>query len=242
MRKTERIDKILSHMGFGTRSEIRKLIKQNKVYVNQQLIKDCSLQVHPVEDDIKLDGMKVLFREFVYLILNKPQGVISATEDVKERTVIDLLSDEYKKYQLFPVGRLDKDTEGLLILTNDGKLAHRLLSPKKHVQKTYYVEVQGKLDHDDVEQFQQGMTLEDGYVTMPAQLNILDAGTLSKAHVTIMEGKFHQIKRMFKQLNKSVIYLQRIRMGSLELDTSLKLSEYRELSQMELQLLKDDVK
>jgi 16S rRNA pseudouridine516 synthase len=238
MKNTERLDKVLSHMGWGSRSEIRKLVKQKTIYVNQKLIKDSGYQVHPEEDEIEVEGKKVVFRHFIYVMMNKPQGVISATEDSRDKTVVDLLDEEYKNFQPFPVGRLDKDTEGLLLLTNDGKLAHDLLSPKKHVEKTYYVEVIGELNQEDKDQLLQGVTLEDGYAAMPAKLNFLETGSISKAEITIMEGKFHQVKRMFKQLGKQVIYLKRIRMGPLLLDPLLALGNYRELSEEEVAQLK----
>jgi 16S rRNA pseudouridine516 synthase len=238
MKNTERLDKVLSHMGWGSRSEIRKLVKQKTIYVNQKLIKDSGYQVHPEEDEIEVEGKKVVFRHFIYVMMNKPQGVISATEDSRDKTVVDLLDEEYKNFQPFPVGRLDKDTEGLLLLTNDGKLAHDLLSPKKHVEKTYYVEVIGELNQEDKDQLLQGVTLEDGYAAMPAKLNFLETGLISKAEITIMEGKFHQVKRMFKQLGKQVIYLKRIRMGPLLLDPLLALGNYRELSEEEVSQLK----
>jgi 16S rRNA pseudouridine516 synthase len=181
----------------------------------------------------------------VYLMLNKPQGVISATEDSRERTVLDLLSDHYKHLDLFPVGRLDKDTEGLLLLTNDGKLAHNLLSPKKHVAKTYYAEVAGLVNEADLILFSSGVTLDDGYVTMPAKLVVLSQGDPllrkdSKIELTIMEGKFHQVKRMFLAVDKKVTFLKRISMGHLKLDEYLAPGEYRELTEEELQQLKGD--
>lgn len=238
MRNSERLDKVLSHMGWGSRSEIRKLVKQKKVVVNQVLIKDAGYQVHPEEDEIEVEGKKVVYRSFIYVMMNKPQGVISATEDIKDKTIIDLLDDTFKHFQPFPVGRLDKDTEGLLLLTNDGQLAHNLLSPKKHVEKTYYVEVLGELHEKDIDHFLQGVTLEDGYQAMPAKLKILEAGLSSKAEIIIMEGKFHQVKRMFKQIGKQVTFLKRVRMGPLVLDPSLQPGHYRELSEIEIKQLK----
>jgi 16S rRNA pseudouridine516 synthase len=237
-KSTERLDKILSHMGFGSRSEIRKLVKQKAVRVNGTVMKDSGLQIEPYEDEILVHGEKVNYRQFIYIMMNKPPGVVSATEDNRDRTVIDLLQEEHKHFQPFPVGRLDKDTEGLLLLSNDGKLAHDLLSPKKHVPKTYYVKVKGRLTKEDQMIFNRGVTLEDGYVTMPAKLVILDAGEDSAAEITIMEGKFHQVKRMFRSVNKEVTYLQRLVMGPLKLDNSLTPGAYRELTNEELLLLK----
>lgn len=245
MGKKQRLDKILSHMGYGTRSEIRRLVKQGAVQVNGETVKDSGLQVDPERETITACGERVVFREFVYLMLNKPQGVISATEDTRERTVIDLLPGEYRHFDPFPVGRLDKDTEGLLLLTNDGKLAHNLLSPRKHVPKTYFAEVEGRVDAADGKAFEEGVRLDDGYVTMPAKLVILQEGDpgngiVSKIELTILEGKFHQVKRMFQAVGKKVVYLKRIAMGSLLLDEHLAEGECRELTEDELGQLMGD--
>jgi 16S rRNA pseudouridine516 synthase len=163
--------------------------------------------------------------------------VISATEDSRERTVVDLLSDEFKAFSPFPVGRLDKDTEGLLLLTNDGQLTHRLLSPKKHVPKTYLAKIMGRVTEEDVEAFGRGVTLEDGYRTMPSKLKILESDDVSQVEITIYEGKFHQVKRMIKAVNKEVIYLKRISMGELKLDETLELGDFRELNENELRII-----
>lgn len=243
MKRTMRLDKLLAHAGFGTRSEIKLAVKRGAVTVNGRTVKDSGCQVDSERDDIAVDGERAVYREFVYLMLNKPPGVVSATEDNRDRTVIDLVADEYGHMELFPVGRLDKDTEGLLLLTNDGKLAHRLLSPKKHVPKTYYAEVEGKVGDDDARAFAAGVALDDGYVTMPARLRVLDVPTasgLSHVELTIMEGKFHQVKRMFQAVGKKVVYLRRIAMGPLQLDRELALGTYRELEEAELALLKGD--
>lgn len=239
MKTTERLDKILSNMGFGSRSEIKKIVKQGRVSVNGKTVADSGVQVKPYEDQLELDGERVIYREFVYLMMNKPQGVISATEDLRDRTVIDLLSREFRIYNPFPVGRLDKDTEGLLLLTNDGKLAHNLLSPRKHVPKMYFAEVAGTVDASDAAAFEAGVTLDDGYVTMPAKLNILSVQgeggqAISKIELTIMEGKFHQVKRMFESVGKKVTFLKRMTMGTLLLDEYLSPGQYRELTETEL--------
>ena len=239
MKETERLDKLLAHMGLGSRKDIRNIVKQGLVSVNRSVVKDSGLQVHTKKDEILVNGERIIFREFIYLMLNKPPGVISATEDAHEKTVIDLLADSYRHFDLFPVGRLDKDTEGLLLLTNDGKLAHNLLSPRKHVHKTYYVEVSGELDEQITSSFRQGVSLNDGYLTMPADLIILESGAISKAKIIIMEGKFHQVKRMFQAVQREVTYLQRISMGPLELDFDLPLGHYRELTQEEECSLRD---
>jgi 16S rRNA pseudouridine516 synthase len=239
LKQTMRLEKLLAHAGHGSRSEIKRIVKNGLVHVNGRPVKDGGIQVHPQQDRITVDGQGVHYREFIYLMLNKPQDVISATEDSRERTVLDLLDEEYSHFELFPVGRLDKDTEGLLLLTNDGKLTHNLLSPRKHVPKTYFAEVEGAVTEADGETFQAGVTLEDGYVAMPAKLTILvpgdpTAGRLSKIELTIMEGKFHQVKRMFEAVDKKVVFLKRIAMGALLLDDHLAPGTYRELTESEL--------
>lgn len=234
MKTTQRLDKMLAHTGFGTRSEIKQLVKRGAVYVNGKSVNDSGLQVNPERDEVTVDGERVHFRQYVYLMLNKPPGVVSATEDNRDRTVVDLLPAEYAHFDVFPVGRLDKDTEGLLLLTNDGKLAHQLLSPKKHVPKTYFAEVRGLVNEEDQVAFRQGVTLDDGYVTLPAQLQIIAQADLSCIQLTITEGKFHQVKRMFEAVGKKVVYLKRVSMGSLRLDESLSLGQCRELTEQEL--------
>lgn len=234
-----RLDKLLGHMGCGTRSEIKKWAKSGLILVNGAVVKDSGQQVDPDRDSIVLDGEEIHYREFVYIMLHKPPGVISATEDTRERTVVDLLPNDLQVFDPFPVGRLDKDTEGLLLLTNDGKLAHDLLSPRKHVPKTYYARIKGNVTETDIAAFQQGVTLDDGYLTQPAKLVILQVneeedGVYSQIEVTITEGKFHQVKRMFESVGKQVVYLKRLTMGSLALDPALELGAWRELSGSEL--------
>ena len=230
-----RLDKFLSNMGVGTRSEVKKAIMYGKVSVNGQMVKGMNLKIDEIKDEIVAYGGVVGYSEHVYLMLNKPTGVVSATEDKKNKTVIDII-DHPRKIQLFPVGRLDKETEGLLILTDDGQLAHRLLSPKKHVEKTYYAKIKGLITLSHVKQFKDGIVLDD-FTAMPADLKILAASDISEIEVTIMEGKFHQVKRMFESIGTSVTFLKRIKMGGLVLDESLNLGEYRELTQDELALL-----
>lgn len=238
--KKQRLDKILGNLGYGTRSELKRAAKQGRITVNDAVIKDSGLQVDPYQEKIEFDGEQIMYREYIYIMMNKPQGVISATEDRRDRTVVDLLDVEYQVFQPFPVGRLDKDTEGLLLLTNDGQLAHDLLSPRKHVPKTYAADVLGEVGEDDIAAFRQGVTLDDGYETLPAELRILEhmptpEGTVSRIQLTISEGKFHQVKRMFESVGKKVIYLQRLSMGALQLDPALPLGEYRELTAAELE-------
>lgn len=237
-----RLDKLLANMGFGTRSEVRRAVKQGRVTVDGKEAKDFGLTLDPTTAEVRFDDEAVVYQETIYLLLNKPQGVISATEDSRDRTVIDLLAPEDTVLQPFPVGRLDKDTEGLLLLTNDGKLAHDLLTPRKHVPKTYEALVHGDVNAQDQQAFRAGVTLEDGYETMPAELTIgekeqREDGIYSSIKLTIHEGKFHQVKRMFEAVGKKVVYLKRVSMGPLVLDESLALGEYRRLTEEELEAL-----
>lgn len=234
MGKKERVDKILSNMGYGSRKEIKSCAREGRIEVNGERISDSSIKVDPQIDDIVFDGEKVIYREYIYIMMNKPDGVVSSTDDPINRTVLDLLDDKYLVFNPHPVGRLDKDTEGLLLLTNDGKLSHELLSPRKHVDKTYYVEVDGYVEERHVEIFESGIILDDGYKTMPSVLKILESGYVSKVHLTIKEGKYHQVKRMFEALDMKVLYLKRISIGNLTLDENLSEGEYRELSESEL--------
>jgi 16S rRNA pseudouridine516 synthase len=234
-----RIDKMLANLGFGSRKEVKKIVKDGAVSVNGQIVKDARQKVDPEKDVVTLNGETVEYKEFIYLMMNKPPGVVSATEDDQDETVIDLLEIEDLVFEPFPVGRLDKDTEGLLLITNDGQLAHRLLSPKKHVPKTYFAVIDGEVTERDIEAFKNGVTLDDGYKTNPGELKILKSGFTSDIELTITEGKFHQVKRMFQAVGKRVIYLKRISMGPLMLDDTLELGEYRELTDEEIQQLRE---
>jgi len=239
MAKLQRLDKVLVHLGVGSRSELKKLARQGRITVNGVIVKDSGVQVNPWSDRLEVNGDLQVYREHVYLMLHKPSGVVSATEDERDRTVLDLLEEQWRVFDLFPVGRLDKDTEGLLLLTNDGALAHQLLSPRKHVPKTYFAHVWGEVDEADRRAFEQGVTLDDGYVTLPAELGITMVDRsgeipISSIMLTIHEGKFHQVKRMFQSVGKRVIYLKRVRMGPLDLDSALPIGQYRELSETEL--------
>ena len=234
-----RLDKLLANMGYGTRKEVKQLLKQKGVTVDGEDVKDSSMHVNPDSQEVSVFGERVQYTEFLYLMMNKPPGVISATEDNFDRTVIDLLDPLAQHFKPFPVGRLDKDTEGLLLITNDGQLAHNLLSPKKHVPKTYYAKIDGEVTQSDIEAFQRGVELDDGYVTKPGELIILSSGAKSEIELTIQEGKFHQVKRMFESVGKKVTYLKRLSMGSLKLDESLNLGDYRELTVEELNGLKN---
>lgn len=239
MAKKLRIDKILSNVGYGSRAEIKKYCKYGIVFVNGEMVNNPGLQVDPENDEIIFDGEKVNYREFIYIMLNKPGGYISATYDKFDPIVLDLIDPSYLVFEPFPVGRLDKDTEGLLVLTNDGQLSHRVLSPKKHVPKTYYAKVEGKVTNEDILEFEKGVVLDDGYKTMPSKLNILKSDEISEIELTINEGKFHQVKRMFESVGKKVVYLKRLSMGNLKLDESLSLGEYRELTLDEIKQMEE---
>jgi len=235
-----RIDKLLSNIGFGSRKEVKQLLKTGAVKIDGEPVKDPKTHVDPERQQVIVNDERVEYKEFVYLLMNKPAGYLSATEDEYQETVINLLEMEDAIFQPFPVGRLDKDTEGLLLLTNDGQLSHQLLSPKKHVPKTYYAVILGEVTDEDVIAFKKGVELDDGYVTKPAKLEILSSGNQSVIHVTITEGKFHQVKRMFESVGKKVTYLKRISMGPIELDEEeLKTGEYRELTDEEVEALRD---
>lgn len=233
-----RIDKILANMGYGSRKEVKSLLKQGVVKVGDNIVKSPKEHVDIDQQVVTVNGEVVEYKEFVYLMMNKPPGVISATEDSEHETVIGLLEYEDIIFEPFPVGRLDKDTEGLLLITNDGHLAHQLLSPKKHVPKKYYATIDGVVTEADIKAFEKGVTLEDGYLTKPGYLTILKSGEESEIELVIMEGKFHQVKRMFEAVGKKVTYLKRLEMGPLKLDEDLELGEYRELTDEEIDLLK----
>ena len=239
MGKKMRVDKLLSNVGVASRAELKKYCKQGLISVNGKVINNPGVQVDSESDDIRFNGEKIVYREFVYIMLNKPDGYISATFDKYDPIVLDLIDQSYLVFEPFPVGRLDKDTEGLLVLTNDGHLAHRVLSPKKHVPKTYYAKIQGKVTEEDILAFEKGVILDDGYETMPSQLKILKSDDMSEIELTIHEGKFHQVKRMFESVGKKVVYLKRLSMGKLKLDESLKLGEYRELTEEEVKLIEE---
>lgn len=235
-----RIDKLLSNMGFGSRREIKADIKLGKITINGIVARDSSVSIDTQTDKVEYLDELVEYKEFIYIMMNKPQDVISATTDSKDQTVIDLLPHKYAALDPFPVGRLDKDTEGLLLITNNGKMAHNMLSPKKHVEKLYYALVSGsKLTESDVAAFKKGIFLEeDHYKCLPAKLNIIETGeTESKCEIIIEEGKYHQVKRMFEALDKKVTYLKRMSMGPIKLDANLNLGEFRELNEDEMELI-----
>ena len=233
-----RLDRFLANQGCGSRSEVKRLIRTGKVMVNNLLAREEGLQIQPGLDRVVCLGAEITYQEFTYLILNKPAGVISATEDSRQPTVIDLLDRKYRQRGLFPVGRLDKDTEGLLILTNNGELGHELLAPKKHVAKRYFARISGEVTDQDQQAFREGIVLADGGRTLPAELEILQNGASTEVNVVIYEGKFHQIKRMFHALGKEVLYLKRLAMGELQLDPAIEPGGYREMTEAEIAVLK----
>ncbi|MFD2329679.1 pseudouridine synthase [Cohnella sp. GCM10020058] len=289
MKTKMRLDKMLGNLGYGTRSGLKALVRQGAVTVNGTRVKDPGMQIDPHADEVVLEGERIVYRDTLYVMLHKPAGFVSATEDNRDRTVLELLPEALRVFSPFPVGRLDKDTEGLLLLTNDGKLSHDLLSPRKHVPKTYQALVAGLVGSDDIATFATGVTLDDGYVTLPAALRVLEspkheadleadgtagivrassAFTMDKAlerldtfpalrtnrtswqeavaageplswiELTIAEGKYHQVKRMFEAVGKKVLYLRRIEMGPLPLDETLAPGQWRELAEDELERLR----
>ena len=231
-----RLDKYLAEMGVGTRQEVKKQIRQGKVTVNGTVVKAADTKIDETCDEVTIGGLNISYVSYEYYMLNKPGGVVSATEDRRDTTVIDLIKDKKRK-DLFPVGRLDKDTEGLLLITNDGDLAHRLLAPKKHVDKVYYAKIDGMVTEEDVKRFAEGIDIgaEEEEMTRPAKLDIMKSAEESEIRLTIHEGKFHQVKRMFLAVGKEVTYLKRERMGTLCLDENLNPGEYRLLTEEEIE-------
>lgn len=238
-----RLDKFLVACAVGSRTEVKNFLKSGRVTVNGKKEKSAKLQINEGTDEIHFDGQKLDYEEFVYYMMNKPQGVISATEDPKHKTVLDLMDDYARAKEVFPVGRLDIDTHGLLLLTNDGKLAHALLSPKRHVDKTYLAQVDGIMTDEDIKAFEQGIPLKD-FTCQPAKLELVSLDkeeNQSLVRVTIAEGKFHQVKRMVAYCGKEVVDLQRLNMGILTLDENLKPGEWRRLSKEELEGLLESI-
>ena len=238
-----RLDKFLVACAVGSRTEVKNFLKSGRVTVNGKKEKSAKLQIDEETDEICFDGQKLDYEEFVYYMMNKPKGVISATEDPNHKTVLDLLDDYARAKEVFPVGRLDIDTHGLLLLTNDGKLAHALLSPKRHVDKIYLAQINGVMTDADVETFAQGVPLKD-FTCQPAKLELVSVDTekdQSLVRVSIAEGKFHQVKRMVGYCGKEVVDLQRLTMGTLTLDEDLKRGEWRRLTKEELEGLLESV-
>ena len=220
-----RLDKYLADMQIGTRSAVKEYIRKGRVRVNEAVVKSPEQKIDTETDTVLYDDKPVGYHTYEYFMLNKPQGVVSATQDTKEKTVTELITEKNRK-DLFPVGRLDKDTEGLLLITNDGALSHELLSPKKHVDKTYFAEVMGKIGQAEVVKFKEGLVIDTEFTALPAVLEV-------------HEGKFHQVKRMFEAVGSEVLYLKRLSMGTLVLDESLAPGAYRRLTEQEIQMLKE---
>ena len=226
----QRLDKIIASTGRYSRREVKTLVREGRVLVDGRIAASAEDKCDPLTARISVNGEELFYREHTYVMLHKPAGVLSATEDGRGETVLDLLAPEYRKIGLFPVGRLDKDTEGLLLLTDDGVLAHDLV---------YFVRTDGALDDADCKAFEQGITLGDGLECLPAKLEILKSDAQSEALITIREGKFHQIKRMLASRGKPVVYLKRLSMGSLTLDEGLSKGEYRLLTAEEIKNLRE---
>lgn len=230
----ERIDKILSSQGVGSRKKVHTLLRQGRVTVGTEVIRAADYKVDATAQAVCIDGMPLQYKPHVYIMMNKPAGVISATDDPRQRTVIDLIGPPLARRGLFPVGRLDKDTEGLLIITDDGDFAHRVLSPKKGVDKLYEAVIDGPIGEAETEAFRRGIVFEDGTVCLPAGLNLLRAGAQPLVQVCIREGKFHQVKKMFRAVGRTVLALRRVRIGALQLDPTLLPGAYREMTPQEL--------
>ena len=233
MAKTMRLDKLLGHCGWGTRRQLKELCKGGHIWVNGQCCRDSAAKINPQQDAIQVDGEPVCYEEYYYLMLYKPQGVLSATEDRFAKTVLDLLPQPYQGAGLFPVGRLDKDTTGLLLLTNDGTWAHRITSPKKHIDKVYEASVAGTIPADIEKQFREGIVLADGLQSLPAQVSSIGPQQL---RITVQEGKYHQVKRMCAAVGLTVTALHRCSIGALVLDSSLEPGQYRRLTEAEKDL------
>lgn len=233
-----RLDKYLADMGVGTRSQVKQFIKKGQIQINGEIQKRPETKLDIAKDKVSFHGEEISYQEYVYYILHKPAGYVSAVKDNLYPTVLSLI-DNPQGFQLFPVGRLDLDTEGLLLITNDGTLAHELLSPKKHVEKTYYARIDGKITEEDQRRFAEGLDIGDEKDTLSAKLEILKSGEKSEITVTITEGRYHQVKRMFEAVGKKVTYLKRIQMGRLKLEETLGPGTYRALTEEEIRLLKE---
>ncbi len=234
-----RIDKIIASCGLASRREVKNLIKNGRISVNDVTVCSPDEKYDPEKVRITVDEKDILYKTRHVVMLNKPAGYITATEDLKEKTVLQLLDDEYRRMRLFPVGRLDKDTEGLLLLTDDGTLCHNVISPSKEIAKVYYVETDKKLDKTDCTAFEEGVLLSDGQQCLPAMLKITENKGKQSGYILVYEGKYHQVKRMMAARGKKVLYLKRVTVGGLRLDDKLKKGDYRELSENEIELIFD---
>ncbi len=233
----ERLDKIIANSGTLSRKEVHRLIKSGSVSVNGIITKDRGFCIDPETAEIKINGQTVSLEKYVYIMLNKPEGIVSATKDPKEKTVVDLVPDEYKKKNLFPAGRLDRNTTGFVLITDNGDFAHRILSPKNHIEKTYEARLAEKIDDSSLKEVSEGITLGDGTECLPAKVKVLEAGDNPLIEIKICEGKYHQIKRMFAAVGNAVIELKRVKMGELPLDESLNPGECRLITKQELDLI-----
>lgn len=238
IKKPLRLDKYLADMGVGSRTQVKTMVRKKQVQINGTVIMQSDRKVDPGTDEVVVNGRIIGYAALEYYMLNKPAGVVSATRDRNEKTVLDLITEKKRK-DLFPVGRLDKDTEGLLLITNDGDLSHKLLSPKKHVDKVYFAKVSGVIDGSIVTAFREGIDIGDEQKTLPAALKIVTSAETSDVEVTIQEGRYHQVKRMFEAVGSEVLYLKRLSMGTLKLDPKLVPGEYRVLTEAEIERLKN---
>lgn len=236
-----RLDRLLSNTGYGTRKEVKLLIRKGHVKINKTIVKKDDLKIDPQQEKVYVDDVEVIHEPFVYFMLNKPSGYISATVDQVHKTVIDLI-EGYDNYELFPVGRLDKDTEGILLITNDGGFAHLLMAPSRKHPKIYFAKVKGRIIEENIEQFKEGITIDTGYKCKSSRLEVLEAhDEYSLVEVEITEGKFHQVKKMFLAIGSEVLYLKRTQIRNLRLDENLQLGEFRKLTVEELIDLKDNL-
>ena len=230
----ERLDKVLSSFYSLSRADTKKLMKKACVKVNSELVRSLDMKVEPEKDEITVDGEKIIFKKHIYIMMNKPKGVISASNDTKTRTVIDLVPENLYRDGLFPAGRLDGDTTGFVLITDDGDFAHRILSPKNHIEKTYHALLEHRLTQEDINCFLSGVELKDGTMCLEAKVRMLEGNT---AEVIIHEGKYHQVKRMFAALSNRVLELKRVKMGNLPLDETLGEGECREITDEELKMI-----
>lgn len=233
----ERLDKILSSALKISRADVKKLMKKQSVTVNGVQVKSREMKIDPDTDEIRLNGRDVVYQKNIYLMMNKPEGVISASNDRSQETVVDLVPEEYRRDGLFPAGRLDADTTGFVLITDDGDFAHRILSPKNHVEKTYHARLAQRLSDGDIERFLSGIELKDGTLCLEARLRVIEDGETPLVEVVIHEGKYHQVKRMFAALGNRVVQLRRIKIGGLSLDSTLAQGECREITREEIRLI-----